>query len=384
MNSLRCKFGQSKERIRTRWLCSIVLSLSLTCVSQTAAQESKPSSPPSRVALTLCVGDLAPQLVIDRWLHGPEVASFELGQVYVLAFWASWCGPCIAEMPHLSAIQHQHKHDGVTIIGISSLDPNNPLEAVEKIVASKVGKVIQYPMAWDKGNATKKLYVEASLQHTFPCVYVINKEGKIAHIGESKELGRIIASVLDGSWNMDEERKKFIELRERQVATVEIFEHMIAKRWNRALEAMDAESGGEPLSVEALAKDPYKQLRYVALASLGLDEKAARVGQAWFESHRDSAEGLNSIAWRIVMPESSTKNRDLGLASRAISLAVKLTESKDPGVLDTYARVLFLQGELLKAIEIQKQAIVLAIEAKDEKLTAELQTRLAEYVADSQ
>src|SRR5262249_36414263 len=66
--------------------------------------------------VTLKVGDPAPQLKADKWLQGGEVKAFEPGKVYVVEFWATWCGPCISAMPHLAQLQEHYK-DKVTFIG---------------------------------------------------------------------------------------------------------------------------------------------------------------------------------------------------------------------------------------------------------------------------
>src|SRR5262245_10257818 len=69
----------------------------------------------------LSVGDAAPAITVDKWLQGDEVKKFEKDRVYVVEFWATWCGPCIVMMPHMSDLQQQYKKD-VTFIGFSSKD----------------------------------------------------------------------------------------------------------------------------------------------------------------------------------------------------------------------------------------------------------------------
>src|SRR5215204_3612647 len=66
---------------------------------------------------SLNIGDFAPSLVVNNWVKGVPVQRFEKGMVYVLQFWATWCGPCKAAMPRLSALAREYR-DSVIIIGI--------------------------------------------------------------------------------------------------------------------------------------------------------------------------------------------------------------------------------------------------------------------------
>ena len=70
-----------------------------------------------RLPPLLNIGDPAPALRVRGWVKGEPVERFEKGKVYVLEFWATWCRPCIAAMPHLSALAGEYK-DRVTFLGI--------------------------------------------------------------------------------------------------------------------------------------------------------------------------------------------------------------------------------------------------------------------------
>src|SRR5687768_18516505 len=67
--------------------------------------------------ITLRVGDAAPAIKYSKWLKGEPVSSFDGDQLYILEFWATWCGPCKGAMPHLTKLQKKYKGK-VTIIGV--------------------------------------------------------------------------------------------------------------------------------------------------------------------------------------------------------------------------------------------------------------------------
>jgi len=55
------------------------------------------------------MGDAAPSLRVGEWIKGKPINNFEKGKVYVVEFWATWCKPCIAAMPHLSRLARKYR-----------------------------------------------------------------------------------------------------------------------------------------------------------------------------------------------------------------------------------------------------------------------------------
>jgi thiol-disulfide isomerase/thioredoxin len=156
------------------------------------------ASPQENEKITLKVGDAPPPLQATKWLTGSEVKVFEPGKIYVVEFWATWCGPCVVMMPHLGDLQ-QELGSKATIIGFSAVDPGNTPEQIETFV-QKRGDKLGYTIAYADNRDTYEAYMTASGHGGIPCSYVIGKDGKIAFIGHPLFLEEVLPKVLDGSW----------------------------------------------------------------------------------------------------------------------------------------------------------------------------------------
>jgi thiol-disulfide isomerase/thioredoxin len=90
-------------------------------------------------AVDLHIGSLAPALEVEHWFDGDAgpapVEAFEPGRVYVVEFWATWCPPCRASIPHRAETQERFAGKGVTVIGVSDDD----VATIEECLAEKAG-----------------------------------------------------------------------------------------------------------------------------------------------------------------------------------------------------------------------------------------------------
>jgi cytochrome c biogenesis protein CcmG, thiol:disulfide interchange protein DsbE len=85
-------------------------------------------------ASTLAVGKPAPPLVLQT-LDGRHIATRDLlGKVVIATFWATWCSPCLAELPLLSQYFAKYRKQGLEVLAFS-LDGTEQLEDVRKFAA---------------------------------------------------------------------------------------------------------------------------------------------------------------------------------------------------------------------------------------------------------
>jgi thiol-disulfide isomerase/thioredoxin len=144
----------------------------------------------SAFAISLFPPDAASQLPVIRFVRDPDPApDFKVkdldgnnlsldatkGKVVLLNFWATWCGPCRAEIPSLIELQRRYK-DRLQIIGmVVDDDDENVVRAVVK------DESINYPVAM----ATIQIRLAYGGIGALPTVFVINSEGRVVqkHVG---------------------------------------------------------------------------------------------------------------------------------------------------------------------------------------------------------
>src|SRR5262249_53250212 len=95
-------------------------------------------------AKDLALGDPAPKIEVKEFVKGDPVEKFDKGKLYVVEFWATWCGPCRTSIPHLTELQKKHKD--VTFIGVSVYENNQ--DAVKPFV-KEMGDKMVYRVAMD-------------------------------------------------------------------------------------------------------------------------------------------------------------------------------------------------------------------------------------------
>ena len=119
---------------------------------------------------------LSPGPAPDFTLHSVGGSNLRLkeqrGQVVLLNFWATWCGPCREEMPHLNRLYEKYRASGFVLLGVNvDEDARNAAGT-----SSKLG--LQFPVLLDTDKKVSRLYQLS----TMPSTVLIDRDGRVRYI----------------------------------------------------------------------------------------------------------------------------------------------------------------------------------------------------------
>lgn len=119
-----------------------------------------------------------------------DLAAYR-GKVVLVDFWATWCGPCVAELPHVKEAYSKYHAQGFEIIGIS-LDQDG-----DKLAAFTKAKEMPWPQIFD-GKGWQNKLAQAYGISSIPATFLLDRDGKIAAKGLrgdalAKKVGDLLA-----------------------------------------------------------------------------------------------------------------------------------------------------------------------------------------------
>jgi peroxiredoxin len=114
----------------------------------------------------------APQFTLTTLEGQPSGLSQYKGQVVMVNFWATWCGPCQQEMPLLDQMYKKYKPAGFTLIGVN-VDKAAP--AVKELLTRKP---VSFPVLLDPANSVSKAYKVDEM----PSSVIIDRKGNIRYV----------------------------------------------------------------------------------------------------------------------------------------------------------------------------------------------------------
>jgi thiol-disulfide isomerase/thioredoxin len=107
--------------------------------------------------------------------------SDKKGKVLLVNIWGTWCGPCIAEMPHLRALQDEHGANGFEVIGLNIGDGGGTPEPIDKIKAFVEKQKLNYTIAIASNAVTNQFYA-ITKQSVVPQTILVDREGHLRRV----------------------------------------------------------------------------------------------------------------------------------------------------------------------------------------------------------
>src|SRR5262245_21037266 len=316
----------------------------------------------ARAGDVLNLGDPAPPLAVSSWVKGDKFEKFEPGKTYVVEFWATWCGPCRASIPHLTELTHKYKDVGVRVIGVDVWERDT--SRVQTFI-EEMGDQMDYSVALDSiregGSADDgvmaKTWMAAAAEDGIPTAFVV-RDGKIAWIGHPMSMDEPLEKILAGDWDVKTQAAERLvaKAQEKKVtgAREKIFKPYREHDYRATLAAIEeVVAGSKDLAGE------FETIRFAALASLGEVDAAQALGAKLIETYKDDAGQLNNVAWTIVNPDKQDKidSRVAQLALQAAKRADELTKGENYNLLDTLAWALYMTGDPAGAAATEEKAL---------------------------
>jgi len=118
------------------------------------------------------VGQCAPDFTLQSVDGKTYSLSKYRGKVVLLNFWATWCKPCIVEMPSMQKAYGQLKKNGVEILAVS-IDTNE--NEIKQFLDQQIQQHLSFPIFFDSGKKVSSTYGTFQVPETF----VIDKTGRI-------------------------------------------------------------------------------------------------------------------------------------------------------------------------------------------------------------
>ncbi|WP_157665065.1 peroxiredoxin family protein [Mariniblastus fucicola] len=344
---------------------------------------------------TLTIGDKAPKLDIEHWLSDRDgefsgFTGFEADKVYIVEFWATWCGPCISSMPHIVETQDEYADKGVQVISVSK----EKLETVEKFLKKNVGGdkektyaelTSAYCLTTDPDGSVSKDYMTAAGQGGIPTAFIVGKTGEIEWIGHPMRMDKPLEEIVEDKWDRESFAKEFSVQQKADLMMASIGKLLRADKPEEALKKIDTylEENSETADARTIAR--MKGMRISAAMAAGGEESIAAYKEL-IESAGDEPRMINRLTGRVVSQHKAGEKFEeelLKTACEAAARSVELTEKdgKDEAIasaLSTHANLLYICNKLEDAIAVQKKAVALATKESFKKFLEKLEKELSE------
>jgi peroxiredoxin len=142
----------------------------------------------SRQVKNLAMHDVAAPVFVTPDISGKtQNLGDHKGEVVIVNIWATWCGPCRAEMPKLNRVYQDRKSQGLTVFGISDEGVDVQQKFLEKVP-------VTYPLLTLNGNVPR-LYRDIA---KYPAIFLIDRQGRLQPAPGPDEPFENLETVVDG------------------------------------------------------------------------------------------------------------------------------------------------------------------------------------------
>lgn len=330
----------------------------------------------------LTIGDKAPALDIEHWIQDNDgklkpVQDFDAGQVYIVEFWATWCGPCIMSMPHLAETQTEVGYDKVRLISVSDED----LETVEAFLEKPVRGQDEaaedpqtyddltsvYSLTTDPDRSVYKDYMTAAGQNGIPTAFLVGKTGKVEWIGHPMRMDEPLQQVIAGNWDRESFAKEFRAEQESALMMRKITQMMRGDEEEQAeaLKLIDKQLEALPDGSRERMQLTMMKMRVLAGAGKG-EEAVAMIADAIKAADKSDINAVMTSSQMILMlPPSIEKSKVAELVDSAMPKIETASKSElvqsNP---DMKASVYLMVARYRMVADQPKQAIEAFEEAK--------------------
>src|SRR5882724_4084392 len=148
----------------------------------------KPNARDEHAALE---GKPMPALDLTGWVNGQIKAEEMKGKVVIVDFYATWCGPCMAAIPHNNELLKKYKDKGLLILGVCTNSRGQ-----EKMEQTARDKGMEYPTARDPQLRSQKAWAV----HYYPTYAIVDRKGIVRIIGvQPSQVEKVVEKLLNES-----------------------------------------------------------------------------------------------------------------------------------------------------------------------------------------
>ncbi len=323
---------------------------------------------------SLKIGDPAPKLQVSKWVQGEPVNDFAKGKVYVVEFWATWCPPCRATIPHLNALYQQYKGK-VIVIGqdVSEDDDSAVASFIKKMGTNMTYRVALDDKSHDEKGAMNTTWMEAAGRNGIPSAFIVDQQGRIAWMGYAMEMtSKLWDNILSGHWDIakaaaDYEKAQANDARMQELSAT-FNAALQTEKWDQANAALDEMEKLDPEN--AISAEFY---RFQILLLQKKYDDAYKVARSVSDAHPDEADLQRQLAW-MILTRPGIEKRDTVFAEKLAERANKTTGGKDAGALNALARAQFVNGKKKDAVATAQKALDVAEPEQQAELKANLKS----------